>query len=234
MIGILSDAHGNKDAFRLAISVLKIYGAKQFIFLGDAVGYIPSLEVLGVLRRLPGLLFCIRGNHEDMLLNPAKVDPTKKSVYQLNLTRQLLSSETLIYLQEWPKSYRLNFPVGEVLFVHGGPYEPTYEYVYPDSDLSRYTLDAAFVFMGHTHYPFIRSQGKTTYVNVGSCGLPRDQGNLGSVALFDPVEGAVRIIRFDISKIARTILDSPIPIHSSVIQLFERRRNNIFGEVYEI
>jgi len=45
MIGILSDAHGNRPAFDLAISVLQGYGAKIFYFLGDAVGYLPTTDV---------------------------------------------------------------------------------------------------------------------------------------------------------------------------------------------
>ena len=46
VIGILSDAHGNLRGFERGISLLREFGATQFIFLGDAVGYIPGSAVV--------------------------------------------------------------------------------------------------------------------------------------------------------------------------------------------
>ncbi|MFQ5730094.1 MAG: metallophosphoesterase family protein, partial [Waddliaceae bacterium] len=94
---------------------------------------------------------------------------------------------------------------------------------YPDSDLARfYTLGVDAVFMGHTHRPFINTVGKTLVVNVGSCGLPRDHGELSSCAVFDTDSGECRILRipFDAQSVLRTV---PRPVHPAVISSFARK-----------
>jgi predicted phosphodiesterase len=122
--------------------------------------------------------------------------------------------------------------VGKLLFVHGSPKDPTCGYVYPDSDLSVFDTDADFVFMGNSHYPFIRKHQGVTYINVGSCGLPRDDGRYGSIALFDTDTGVARIIRFDIrGSSAKTLAEVP-DVHGTVTALFDRKKKKLFGEFY--
>jgi predicted phosphodiesterase len=129
----------------------------------------------------------------------------------------------------------MDVPIGKLLFVHGSPSEPTYGYVYPDSDLSVFTTAADIVFMGHSHYPFIRKFEKTTYINVGSCGLPRDDGRYGAAALFNPNTGEIKIVRFDIRDLTvQSFAESPV-VHAAVKDLFDRRQKKTpFGELYEV
>jgi putative phosphoesterase len=232
VLGILSDAHGNDEAFHLAISVLERHGATEFAYLGDAVGYVPLPDVVNSLMRLDRLKLCIRGNHEDMLLN-LNSQPKRDEVYQLQRTRKLLSESALEYLASWPVNHSIDFPLGKALFVHGSPSDPTNGYVYPNSDLSGFQTDADFVFMGHSHHPFIRRCGDKTYVNVGSCGMPRDDGRYGAAGLFDEHTGAIRVLRFDIAGATESVLTRSAPIHNSVAALFDRRRHAIFGEMDE-
>jgi putative phosphoesterase len=232
MIGILSDAHGNYHAFLYALDVLKNLGAKEVVFLGDAIGYIPSIKVLEKLRDMDDLMLCIRGNHEDMLVNN-NVDPKRDIVYQLNLTKSMMSVSDIDYIKGWHSSYTLNTQIGSLHFIHGSLKDPTYGYVYPDTDLSELITDMDYVFMGNSHYPFIRHYNKTTYINVGSCGLPRDDGRYGAVALFNPENGDTRIVRFDISRITQQSLSESPPVHTSVKQTFFREKEQIFGDLYE-
>jgi putative phosphoesterase len=230
IIGVLSDAHGNTEAFRLAISHLRKLGASRFIFLGDAVGYIPSNGVLTELIRIKEEVICIQGNHEIMLTNTSW-NPEQDKIYNFRNTLKFLSDVETDYIKSWPIMHKESYGIDSALFIHGGLCDFTNEYVYPNSDLSKYEVTETFVFMGHTHYPFVRKTGNTTFVNVGSCGLPRDIGNLGSFATFNPEMGEVILYRFDISSAIQNIRESNMKIHESVLGLFKRQHSLFEGQL---
>jgi putative phosphoesterase len=229
-IGVISDAHGNGPAFELAVKVLTDLGATAFWFLGDSVGYIPSLSVLDSIRAMGRRIRCITGNHEKMLLHGG-IDADRDKVYQLSLVRSMMSPCQLSEIESWPAMERLNSGGRRILFLHGSPLNVTNGYVYPDTDLGIFFPEADIVFMGNTHRPFIREDKGITYVNVGSCGLPRDDGSLGSAALFNPFSGQVQILRFNIElETGRAISDVPF-VHESVIEVFSRRPEAFLGNV---
>jgi hypothetical protein len=96
--------------------------------------------------------------------------------------------------------------------------------VYPDADLRPLErLGTGAVFLGQTHRPFIGRSGETLVVNVGSCGLPRDCGDLGSACVFDDLTGVARIIRFDIREATRAALRRCGPVAPQVMAVFARR-----------
>lgn len=222
MIGILADAHGNRPGFERALDLLRREGARRFVFLGDAVGYIPTAAVVAAIAELGTAIVCVRGNHDEMVLSNT-TDPAREHVYQHVKTREALSRAALALMGGWDVRYTLESPAGRALFVHGSPSDPTAGYVYPAADLRPLRVDADFVFMGHTHRPFVRRCDRTLFVNVGSCGLPRDHGGLGAAALFDDSTGDVRILRFDIARETRELCESVAGVHPSVLRLLERR-----------
>jgi putative phosphoesterase len=231
MIGILSDAHGNIAAFRSAISHLRRLGVNNFYFLGDALGYIPSIEVVEELFNMGKEVRCILGNHELMVLNQL-TNSNREPIYQHQSARSKLTVEQITFLKSWPTHLRGTYFGSNILFIHGGPNDYTNEYLYPDSDLSHYNVSEDFVFMGHSHYPFIKKVNATTFVNVGSCGLPRDDGRFGSCAIFNAATRAVSIYRYNIDNAATEIPKHVRnQLHSSVLQLFERRAPNLTGHV---
>jgi predicted phosphodiesterase len=231
MLGIVSDAHGNGPALALALDTLRALGATRFAFLGDAVGYIPSVSALAVLKAIAPLSVCLRGNHEQMLLDGG-ASPERDAVYGLARTRELLSEEAILGIAAWPAAVTETFAAGRALFVHGSPNDPTDGYLYPDADLSAQRTDADFVFCGHTHRPFIRRAGDTLFVNAGSCGLPRDDGRYGAAAIFDTDRGAARIVRFEITASLQHALAESGPLHPSVRELFARRSAVLEGELH--
>lgn len=231
MIGILSDAHGNRPAFDLSIKLLRRHGAERFIFLGDAVGYIPMPDVISSIRDLGEEIICVRGNHEDTLLGGV-FDPTRDAVYQHAIIKSQMTVENIDFIIGWPTQLNIKFEAGKVMLIHGSPKDHLRGYLYPDTDLSIFKVEETFVFMGHTHRPFIRNESRTTYVNVGSCGLPRDNGVLGSVVLFDELTGAVRILRFDIRKQIDQVSEMVgCPFHPSVRAIFQRQEQLYEGEL---
>jgi predicted phosphodiesterase len=231
MIGILSDAHGNIDAFRTAILHMRGLGAETFYFLGDAVGYIPSIEVVDELLSMGSEVKCVLGNHEQMLLQGGTA-PEREPIYQHQLLRDGLSAHQIDFLKSWPTHRRETVNGTKVLFVHGSPSDYTNEYVYPDTDLDRFHTSDSFVFMGHSHYPFVRSANGTTFVNVGSCGLPRDDGRFGSFVTFDPAAKSVRINRYSIEKsVAELCSRSLTGVHPAVLQVFKRRSDLVSDNI---
>ena len=230
LIGLVSDAHGNSLAFERAVALLLAQGAQRLYFLGDAIGYVPSAAVLVSLARLGERVQCIRGNHEAMLLE-GHGDVACEPVYQLEALRPKLTPAQLSMIASWPASRHEVIDGQKLLLVHGSPADPTYGYVYPDSDLSDFAADADWVFMGNTHHPFIREQAGICYVNIGSCGMPRDDGRYGSVALLDTQARSARILRFDITVESKQILEQFPSVHSSVRDVYERRRLAVMGDL---
>jgi predicted phosphodiesterase len=195
-LAFLSDAHGNALALDACLRRAAELEVDAVYFLGDAVGYLP--DAAGVVDRLVAAgVPCQQGNHEAMLLSGAPQPPEREAAYRLEAARTQLGADRLRVLASWPVRRELTCDGARLLLVHGSPLAPLDEYVYPDTDLAHLAgqpFDA--VVMGHTHRPFIRPIGPTTFVNAGSVGLPRDHGNLAAFAVYD---GAAR--RFEIVRV---------------------------------
>jgi len=233
IIGLLSDAHGNLEAFEKARRVLARLGAAELYFLGDAVGYLPGAEV--ATRIVDLAMPAVRGNHEAMLLDPACGRSPRDAVYRLAETAAATPGRVLRALKAWPERRDLQLGCGRALLVHGSPADHLWGYVYPNTELAGLAADpslaAEFVFMGNTHRPFVKAVGGVTFVNVGSCGLPRDVGHLGAACLLDDQTGQVRIVRFDIRAETAAALRRCGPVHARVLETFGRQQTGVVGEL---
>jgi predicted phosphodiesterase len=195
-IAFISDVHGNMPALETCLKAISENGCSQIFCLGDTFGYFDDgakcYETLSSL----GAEF-ILGNHEAMLLGSFTVEKKLEEVYRLNRERTSLSSEMRINLTKLLPYKTVTLPTGKkLLLVHGSPWDPLQGYVYPDSDLSLFSnLPYDYIFMGHTHHPFINSEPNICIVNTGSCGLPRDIGNLACFAVYDCTLDSVKLIR---------------------------------------
>lgn len=218
-IGVLSDAHGNVEAFRLGLQLLAEARADSIYFLGDAVGYIPEAGVVGILCE--SKIRSIRGNHDDMLIRRC-ASAEQDAVYRHAEVFNALTSGQRQFLDGLPS--QLEFHDGDFtgLFVHGSPTNPLTGYVYPDSDLAAFSeVNADVIFMGHTHHPFVREHSGKLFINVGSCGLPRGADLRASVCIFDPTDRTAEIVRFDISACCERVL-SRYSLAPSVTSLLDR------------
>lgn len=194
-LGVLSDAHGNLAGFEACIAHMGPVDA--LLFGGDVLGY--YFEGPAVLRRLRALgAICIAGNHDLYFLahsgraiaHPIAVPPPE--VYRLRygpaleFAAQELSADEVDWLAELSCDLELDFEGRRVRLVHGSPWRPADEYVYPDhSDFTPFDrLTAQLVVMGHTHRPFVRP-GFPALLNPGSCGQPRDGDPRASYALVE-------------------------------------------------
>jgi putative phosphoesterase len=82
-----------------------------------------------------------------------------------------------------------------LVVVHGSPFDPHNEYIYPNSpSLSRLAeIDADYIVLGHTHYQMAERVGRALVINPGSAGEARDPRNAFklSYAVLDTASGEV-------------------------------------------
>jgi putative phosphoesterase len=197
-IGIVSDAHGNPHGLRQCLAALEAKHVDEIMCLGDSVGYLPdATEVLDDLQSVKAT--SLLGNHEAMLLGILKLDEDKDEAYRLRECRKTLSSKHIDQFSRLLPFHQRTINDRRLLFVHGSPWDPLSGYIYPDSNLEQLgQLNCDAVFMGNTHVPFTSNVAGSLVVNVGSCGLPRDHGNLPSCAVYDTIPGTCEILRCQI------------------------------------
>lgn len=226
-IGFVSDAHGNTLGLSACLSFLTKQKVDKIYFLGDAIGYFPDWSgVFSLLEEYS--VECLQGNHDHMSV-VGEVDYKKNLVYKITPKLIEENQANLSKIIACPSSKNIELNNKKILLVHGSPWDALNGYIYPDSDLKRFeSIEADVVFMGHTHRPFVKNIYEKYLVNVGSCGMPRDVGNLASCAIYDADNGACDVYRipFDTDKLISSYKDH---IHQSVINCLKRRTENFFG-----
>lgn len=221
-IAVFSDVHGNLPFFEAFLRDAAAEHAERLVFLGDSVSYYPwGIEVIRRLRETGAL--CIEGNHDSMLRGEFPVPEKHEPVYQLRRVIDGISDEDLAFVKSWPEIVRETVDGKRLVFVHGSPLNHLKGYSYADSELALYDdPDTDIVFVGHTHRPWIRQNPHTLMVNVGSVGLPRDEGggNRPAWALFDSEAGTVSIRR--VSADTAPLLALRGTVHESVLSALDR------------
>jgi putative phosphoesterase len=225
-MGFLSDAHGNSVAFVQAINHMRKLGVDRFYFLGDALGYIPNVGVLDEIKKLGEDITCIKGNHEDLIIKK-EYDEKKEKIYQHRLIQKLLTNEQRIEIANWPDKLVIKYKNFKMLLVHGGPKDYINQYVYEDTDINVDDIKEDIIFIGHTHCPFRKKVNQKTLVNIGSCGMPRDDGRFGSFAVFDASQGEVNLYRFKLPETLHYLASIDHGVDESVVKLFYRRKDNL-------
>ena len=160
---------------------------------------------------------------EEMVLGNISYTASQDEVYRMREARSRLDPRWISRIEEWPIRREAVIDDLRLLLVHGSPSDPIAGYVYPDTDLTAFRdLPYDFVLLGHTHRPFIRSIGSVTVVNVGSCGLPRDVGNLACCAVCDTKARTATLLRleFDTKALLANLGDR---VDESVMACLQRR-----------
>ncbi len=233
---ILSDIHGNLEAFARVLEDIERQRVAATFCLGDIIGYGPDPEaVVELLRRraIPSVM----GNHELGLAKKSQLgwfNPMARKA--LSVTQSLLSSQARDYVVSLPRSLAW----ADYYFVHGFPPDSVRIYLF---EKDRDELMAVFVsssfrvcFVGHTHELEVvwrkRDQLRRTplmadtldkpvriwpdaqyIINVGSVGQPRDGDNRAKYMIFDEEAQnlELRCLEYDFETTARKILDRGLP-----------------------
>jgi len=230
LVGIVSDAHGNVHAFRKVLNYLDSIGIQRYLFLGDAIGYLPSCAVLEEILLRQSQFCCVRGNHEQMLID-GDIQTHNEDVYQLGRVASHISDENLLMIRSWQTQIDFSLNGIRILMQHGSPQNPIWGYVYPDSELSVVDQPVDLVLVGNTHLPFLRKQGKKIWINPGSCGLPRDDGRFASAAILSTSPFEIEILRINVVDETARSLDECRMVHDLTKSIFRRRSRQLVGRI---
>jgi len=213
---IVSDIHGNLDALN---AIMKNISKKTIYCLGDLVGYGANPnEAIEWAREND--VKCVMGNHEYAVLTGDaswfNIDAQKAIFW----TRSNLKRENLDFIKKLPKRIELKIENVKILFVHGSPNDPIFEYVMPGthSDLFDYYLsnnNVSVIGLGHTHIPFLCESDKGIIFNPGSVGQPRSNDPRACYAILTVDEGGVQVkhefVEYDVESAANKIIKANLP-----------------------
>ena len=226
---VLGDIHANLEALQTVIEFAEGQGVKQFLSVGDIVGYganpVECVEIINDLN-VP----VVAGNHDYAVAGKLDVEFFNSYAKQAVLwTREALGQKWL----EWLNTIKLvNVYNEKITLVHGSLNFPDmFDYIQTsyDAHLSLETLKTRVCFLGHSHVPITFFSGpavsysmqqeidmngfEKVLINVGSVGQPRDENPKASVAIYDDEEDKVQIHRleYDVDKAAQKIIDAGMP-----------------------
>ncbi len=201
MFAVISDIHGNLEAFTAVLAEIDRRQVKDIICLGDVVGYGPNpMECLDLVRgRCRASLM---GNHDfAVFYEPFNFNSGAESACYWTRKQFEEDSDAARRADRWKHLGTLpaRIKTNDFIAVHASPRRPINEYIFPD-DI--YTNPGKFVsiferfdrlcFVGHTHVPGVFLEGPDFYspdeldykfdltdekavINVGSVGQPRDR-----------------------------------------------------------
>jgi putative phosphoesterase len=187
-ITLLSDIHGNAIALEEVLRAVDARGTDEVVFLGDiaTLGVAPG----EVIDRIQGLgCRCIRGNHDDYLLDPGLSDVHNESAPiadSIDWCRDRLPSEHLEFLSRFEEG--LTLPLGEthqLMVFHGSPGSNTVDLL-AETPADRFDAQlgperATVMAGGHTHIQMLRQHRGSWVVNPGSVGAAFREFALGGV-----------------------------------------------------
>lgn len=206
----MSDIHANYQALAACLEHAQSQGSQQLAFLGDLVGYgaDPGQVLQCIMDLVSKGAVVIKGNHDEMAVNPSPSAQTLGNSTAL-WTHQQLSSQQCSFLSTLPMSHEF----GEILLVHASADAPEKWRYVEDQRGATLSLDAAtcrpgirYVFGGHVHFQCLYYRGAVGDLmkfeptagvaiplprhrywlsTIGSVGQPRDGDNRAMYAIFD-------------------------------------------------
>jgi putative phosphoesterase len=176
-IALISDIHGNGIALREVVRAIEQRGADQIVCLGDVatLGVAPG-EVIDRLRELG--CACIRGNHDDYVLDPSLVDGHMSSsiiLESIDWCRRQLTPEQTDFVRTFQDGIDLALGHHHTLTLfHGSPESNTMDLL-ADTPAEQFDLElgqkrSTVMAGGHTHIQMLRQHRGTLVVNPGSVG----------------------------------------------------------------
>jgi len=233
---IISDVHSNIHALRAVLDHARGQGAERVICLGDVIGYGAHPEECIDLART--FAVCLRGNHEEGCFGQCdqfSPDAKAASIWTARRLKPGLFAAA-VKRDRWQfiSSTQRSFEEDGVLYVHGSPRNPVWEYIF-DSDCAdvlgevpeKLSENMALLkgpcFVGHTHIPgvigddcrfstpemlggtFELKDNAKAIINVGSVGQPRDRNPKACYVIRDGNKITWHRIEYDAEAAARDI-----------------------------
>jgi len=212
---VVSDLHGNAAALEAVVTAAR--GPFDAVLcLGDLVDYGPDSAccVHWVMRHAT---HCVRGNHDHGAAQDVEIVGVSGFRYLTMSTRRHtrdhLTPDHLRYLATLPTTRLLTLDGQRIMMVHASPRDPMDEYVPNDPEawaarLAGLPIDLLFV--GHTHVPFTLAAGRTTVVNPGSVGLPRDGNTKARYAILEGGVVTLHETDYDVERTVAAVMKAPL------------------------
>jgi diadenosine tetraphosphatase ApaH/serine/threonine PP2A family protein phosphatase len=230
-VAVISDIHGNRQAFEATLEAIAASDAAELWCLGDLVGYGADPDACVELAREHAAV-CLAGNHDLAVTGEIPLaEFSRGASMAAQWTKEVIAPENLAYLQTLS-------PQGEegiVGLYHASPRDPVWEYVL-SALLAELCLDEQrhrVCLVGHSHVAlsFTRTEGQLAtgeprregerldlrsdewLINPGSVGQPRDGDPRASWLLLDLDELTASFGRtdYDIAGAAAAIRAARLP-----------------------
>jgi predicted phosphodiesterase len=174
-LAVLTDIHGNREAYQAVLDDAAAHGADRLVLLGDFVGYGPDPEwCCETAARLVGEgALAVKGNHDSAASGGAEA-MASLATRAMDWTRGRLTEAHRAFLAGLP----MTAGEGDILFVHASANHPeAWSYVTSDTRAtpSFRAVSARVILCGHTHTPFLASADRS--------GMVREQGFRQSLAI---------------------------------------------------
>ena len=225
---VFSDVHGNLPALEAILADIEARATAATLCLGDLVGYGPSPNEVALLVRDSGIP-TLMGNYDQGIGFETgdcgcvyKTDEQRaEGAVSLEWTQGVVTAGVKAYLCTLEDHFVLQTPSGDILAVHGSPRRIN-EYLFEDrpaSAMERLAREYSYpaILFGHTHLPYSRQVGETTFVNVGSAGRPKDGDWRVCYAIVDPArldegEAFVKFVRvpYDYERLLADLARTPL------------------------
>jgi len=201
-LAIISDIHGNLEAFQAVLDFLDREGIKEVICLGDVVGYGANPnECVDLVKATMDQT--IAGNHDwgaIGLTDTSYFNSVARAA--IEWTAKTLTEDSKEFLKQLPLTRKKD----DLFFVHGTPLFPeSWNYLFRSLDAQRefesFTQKACFIGHSHTPLAFAQNQRRMVFqlnysectfeddrryiINVGSVGQPRDMDPDAAVGVYD-------------------------------------------------
>ena len=210
---VISDLHSNWPAL-LAVTKRE-QDVDGVLCLGDLVNYGPHpVQCVEWVQDNVRPNWIVQGNHDHALGRDD--DPRCSAPYRAlaaamqHYTASQLAVAAKEYLANLRRCVMHNVEGTRVYLCHAVPSDHLYGYVQPD-DTTRWERECEligrpdFLFVGHTHRPFTRQIGKTTVVNPGSVGQPKDGDSRASYAIWHDGKVTLHRVAYDIAAVTHDL-----------------------------
>ena len=231
-IAVISDVHGNMEAFEQVLADIEKSNVDIIINLGDNIGYGPEPDrVIQYVRR--HAISSVQGNHELAIIEPKYLNWFNAAAQKsLKKTIKLLSKSSIEFIAKM-KVYLSDFGCR---FVHGFPPDSPLTYSFQVSEGKAKSalneLSEKRCFIGHTHtLDLIGYDGQNLeygslneglnildpdwkyIISVGSVGQPRDGDNRSKYVIWNLADDTVevRFVAYDIGAVVKKIQDAGLP-----------------------
>jgi putative phosphoesterase len=214
---ILSDIHGNWPALKSVLAAES--DSDTILCLGDLVDYgpEPAACVAWAMQESGKSLF-IQGNHDwgvALKKDPRSSPPFRHlSACTQAFCLEALSEEMLHFLRNLKPIDSFQMLGKRCVACHAAPSDPLFRYLRTREKDLEYEVTVAgspdFLFFGHTHWPLLKRIGKTTLVNPGSVGQPKDGDTRAPYAVWEDGNVELRRAAYSIEATVEAYVRTPL------------------------